>query len=51
MAHSLVRRSYDSDVFVFWDCDPPSFVQSDVLNDVSLFKACGAFLGIARILR
>jgi hypothetical protein len=33
----LARVAYDSNNSVFWDCDPPSLIIKDVINDVSLF--------------
>jgi ribonuclease HI len=37
VAHKLARDSFDSNNFIFWDCDPPSFIILDVTNDVNLF--------------
>jgi ribonuclease HI len=37
VAHKLARVSFDSKNFIFWDCDPPSFIIPDVTNDVNLF--------------
>ena len=37
VAHNLARHAFDSNSSISWDCDPPSFIMPDVLNDVFLF--------------
>lgn len=38
VAHNLARFAYDSDSSFVWDGDPPSFIVSDVINDVTLLE-------------
>ena len=35
MAHTLARHAFTSNSFVFWVGNPPSFIVSAVMNDVS----------------
>ena len=37
VAHKIARHAFDLNSALFWDRIPPSFIMSDVLNDVSLF--------------
>jgi hypothetical protein len=37
VAHKIARFSFDSNTAIFWDCDPPSFIIADVMNDVCMF--------------
>lgn len=38
VAHEIARNVFDSNTNVYWDDDPPSFIVSDVMNDVSVFS-------------
>ena len=37
VAHKIARFVFNSKVPLVWDGDPPSFIATDVLNDVSVF--------------
>ena len=37
VAHKIAREVYNSNLDLFWDDNPPSFIIPDVLNDVTLF--------------
>ena len=37
VAHKLARHAYDSNLSIFWDSDPPSFIVPDEMNNVSVF--------------
>uniref|UniRef100_A0A8R7NW91 RNase H type-1 domain-containing protein n=1 Tax=Triticum urartu TaxID=4572 RepID=A0A8R7NW91_TRIUA len=36
LAHNLARHSFDSNSTFVWDGDPPGFLFSDIVNDVTL---------------
>jgi ribonuclease HI len=37
VAHNLARFSFDANIVIAWDDDPPDHVLSDVISDVTLF--------------
>ena len=37
VAHKLARHAFDSNLSIFWDSDPPSFIVPDEMNNVSVF--------------
>ena len=39
VAHNLAGYAFVTDSTIFWDDDPPDFIISDIMNDVSLFNS------------
>jgi hypothetical protein len=38
VAHEIARHSFTEHLNCFWDDDPPSFLFSKLINDVTIFE-------------